>query len=653
MKKLWNLNRLHERKHKVYLMRTPTHGLQIMSKFHGVDKMWGCGHTFDVDEEKKLVETLKNANSLCPKCKSNAIYFKTISNNFFKDAKRLQKQNEIIGTKYYYPDPVEYYDSLGKGSFGTVTGYVFKFAEKDFMNNYKEEDFTSKDIKIIDDLFMKECIITKHAEGHPNIINLIAIHRIKRSFLMPVYSVSAFQYMKNVHYSRDHGRIKSDILTIYRCVKNAIQYIHSLYICHCDISSGNILIKVDPYSGTIKNVILVDFGMSLYFYDTGPYSRIAPLDFYNDSYQSPDILNIIVNKKKDLMGFEEFAAADKWAFGSTIYQLALKRQLIPYTEKTPDAIYSYLYDKILTKENDRGRYVDIAGYFHDYGRVKNDYGQNVDDEKELKFIEEMEHLMNFAPEARTWISTEPHYGMKDEERRRFRKIQRKPVDYTLGTWPNFYMLQDQSSSLEYRTFSNLTDSLNISKFTENILAYKDANIAFFEFVKKKYDDKWRNTKDDTHYKNIKYNIEGVIAQTIELCIRVFYDFQVVEIGKDESDEEFLANRKRDYTKCLIACYVAVLYYSINKEWHDDHIIKYIEDYIKSYTLTISAINNFAYEIIEFYDYDIIDIDNMKYNSSHIDIDVILYMFKRSRDSVYENEVNKLKTNDKKRKLEDK
>lgn len=635
MRKILNLDRLHERKQNVYLVQTKKHELQIMSKFLGVDELFGCGHTFNFDHEKQLINAIAQDGFLCPTCKSNSIYFKAISNNLLKDAKKRKKQSKMIETKYYYPKPTEVSDVLGEGSFGKVVSYVFKFAEKSYRNN--SDPYRA---------FMRECIITKRVEGHPNIINLVAINGIERKFLMPCYTSTFIDYMDKFA-NRNDSFARINILNIYRSVKNAIQYIHSLRVCHCDIKGDNVLINVT--NGLIENVILADFGVSLYFHDIGVESRVVRPYFGNVRYKSPDMLDIIVNRKEVLMGFDQVAAADKWAFGVTMFELVLDKAFIPRNiESTPYAIMYALYNMngpIMTKDIYGRRFVDIANYFKSYGN----------NDREKKFIEEMEHIMSFEPEKRMWISQDPTYGINDKQLKRFRKIERKEMDTTLF-WPDFYMLQI-GSKLEYRKFPSVSSSSShlseISKFTENILAYKDVTIAFLKFVQEKLRQALninKNNNNNTNDEKIKYNIESTIEQTIALCAHVLYDFQVLEITEHELDKEFVENRERDYTKCFIACYIAVLYYSINKDWQDLYIIKHVEEYIKPEKLDISSIKDFANNIIEFYDYDIIDINNDKNRLQHRTLEMMLSSLTSSRQIVYEKETDLTKANEKKRKL---
>merc|ERR1719379_2490599 len=108
---------------------------------------------------------------------------------------------------------------------------------------------------------------------------------------------------------------------------SALQYIHSLSICHRDIKAENFLFAGKSISSPLK---MIDFGMA---------TKISEGKIFAELCGSPHYLS------PELIGQKYNHTADLWAFGVLLYLLMYGRY--PYDGKNPqDIMTKILMEKI-------------------------------------------------------------------------------------------------------------------------------------------------------------------------------------------------------------------------------------------------------------------------------------------------------------------
>lgn len=192
----------------------------------------------------------------------------------------------------------EFVDVVGKGGYG--------MALKVFSLKYKTH-FVAKAIYLnvenghkLKRSFENEVDIISHLE-HPNII------KIYDSFIDSDYCVQILEWCENGSLS---SLLKiatefqpSEITFFIRPIIEALHYLHSKDIAHCDIKPSNILL------GSYNRPILADFGISRYLDNENGERHMGG----SVPYMAPEMSNTLHYDPKK---------CDIWALGVTIYELS-------------------------------------------------------------------------------------------------------------------------------------------------------------------------------------------------------------------------------------------------------------------------------------------------------------------------------------------
>ena len=178
----------------------------------------------------------------------------------------------------------EYYsfgDKIGLGTFSVVnSGW-----RRDFPNQkvaIKTIDMSLLKPKEKELIQEESMIITKL--NHPNIIKYIARYEdFKKAFYVfeLVEGGDLLDYViGREKLSEDHARL------IMSQLFNVVKYLHNNFIMHRDLKPENIMVKLDPLSGDVINIKLIDFGFATFF-DS---KHLPDLPCGTLNYAAPEVL---------------------------------------------------------------------------------------------------------------------------------------------------------------------------------------------------------------------------------------------------------------------------------------------------------------------------------------------------------------------------
>jgi len=152
----------------------------------------------------------------------------------------------------------------------------------------------------------REYIIYKLLKNrhHDNIIKFIE-YSIKDKYHYFIYEhfegITLFKYISN------YALTNESIVDILLQLANAIKFLHSLNILHCDIKLENILIN------TSRQIKLIDFDLSIYSPDDEDY--VSDSVFGTIPYIAPESYDLCIYSKK----------SDVWEIGILAYVMIVKK----------------------------------------------------------------------------------------------------------------------------------------------------------------------------------------------------------------------------------------------------------------------------------------------------------------------------------------
>ena len=158
---------------------------------------------------------------------------------------------------------------------------------------------------------------------HPNIINLYESGEEKDLYyiIMEYFEGKSLNYFikKNLLYSYDL------VIDIIMKICDALSYIHNKNIIHRDLKPGNILISLDKTSRSLKEIKLIDFGLS----------QIKKLDT-NTTGEMVGSLNYISPEQTGVLKKQVDERSDLYSLGIIFYQMLAKR--LPFIEADVSSI---------------------------------------------------------------------------------------------------------------------------------------------------------------------------------------------------------------------------------------------------------------------------------------------------------------------------
>lgn len=320
MKRVYDLNRLHNIGNQVFLTRSKQGALRVSTKLKGVELYLDCGHEFETKNKFKqsIEKQLKNDgfNSVCPKCKSNLAYTEKINNSM--SSLVVQKGNKSIGP--HIPQPS---DNKEEGNYSlnfTITVY----------NEF--QPFATNAITM---RFLEK----KNQQPHPNLETLygtssLGARPLKITTLMHNFTLREFvqKYPPNSNNDRQYVS-RSD--RVFKDISNAIRYLHSMSIVHGNISWLTILVDVDVSSkkkgkDDIIRAVLAKYDSALLLIDNNnrPFDVNPPPHLYNNLHcRSPELLFSMLPQDRPFKteySNVDLKKADLWSFGETMLDFIVK-----------------------------------------------------------------------------------------------------------------------------------------------------------------------------------------------------------------------------------------------------------------------------------------------------------------------------------------
>jgi serine/threonine protein kinase len=151
--------------------------------------------------------------------------------------------------------------SLGEGTFSNVFLVKDEFGNEFACKECTRENFLEYTVDEVD--VMKKLNDPKgHSKGHPNIVALI--DTIPRSIgfdiVMQKCDGSLYDLLENSHKKNGFGISETVLLDLVDDMIDALLYIRSKRVSHCDLKPQNILYVKDDTRNSGYRFILVDFG---------------------------------------------------------------------------------------------------------------------------------------------------------------------------------------------------------------------------------------------------------------------------------------------------------------------------------------------------------------------------------------------------------
>lgn len=189
---------------------------------------------------------------------------------------------------------------IGKGYFSKVRlGHKLSDLDKTpvAIKIVKRENFTSQEE--LD--FMNELSILKSLD-HPNVIKLTGVYSDENSFYLVMENLSGGSLEDLI---KKGTRLPEPVLArvLYQSLA-AVNYLHSIGVCHRDIKPDNVLFKDESEDSEIK---LIDFGLSKKF---NGYMQNMTSFLGTPYYVAPEVISRKYDKRCDL-----------WSLGATAFCL--------------------------------------------------------------------------------------------------------------------------------------------------------------------------------------------------------------------------------------------------------------------------------------------------------------------------------------------
>ena len=189
---------------------------------------------------------------------------------------------------------------IGSGTYGVVMS-IGTFAVKQMYD-------ISFESSIREIAYMRAC-------SHPNFIQLVKLESHDGTFrlTMKLFKCDLRKYLDTRRFV-----VIADVYTIAHDIINAVDYLHSRGIIHCDICPKNILIDIGTDSKII-NVTLCDPGIAVI--DTSHIMHQSHVQTCD--YRAPE-----VDYYSELTKFSKHI--DVWSLGCVLFELACAKQFYPY-----------------------------------------------------------------------------------------------------------------------------------------------------------------------------------------------------------------------------------------------------------------------------------------------------------------------------------
>lgn len=144
--------------------------------------------------------------------------------------------------------------------------------------------------------------------NHKNVIRCIELNREERWIKMPKYTMTLSKFIKDFDYSEDDRNV------IISQLNDAMDYLRSQSVVHCDIKPSNIVIDTKT-----MNVCIIDFGLS--FRWDG--NEVTFKRRGNWAYMSPEVC-CCAKVKNDPF------CVDRFSMDMVIYKLRTKKTLLKW-----------------------------------------------------------------------------------------------------------------------------------------------------------------------------------------------------------------------------------------------------------------------------------------------------------------------------------
>ena len=204
--------------------------------------------------------------------------------------KRLREGNVVLPS----------YDIAGKIGNGTH-GTVFMAVNKHDMSTCVVKRIPTEipHCDAVSIVALRELIIMKRIQHHPNIIRLLHIWSSGTSFM------AAMEYLPTTIHVWCGKLETTHVRSVITQLSSAVGHCHALHVMHRDLKPENVLIDAH------LRVKLIDFGLATVF----P-RRQYTMDVYTMPYRAPEVTEGRYTHKADL-----------WALGCIMYELDCGRRL--------------------------------------------------------------------------------------------------------------------------------------------------------------------------------------------------------------------------------------------------------------------------------------------------------------------------------------